>query len=246
MITSINEWKIINERFEDESKLINIVNMSQLDWKQLQEEIINDCFPNNNNESKKLIPLKVEISNNKSSAASFNCKYRYDNDKLTLFNKRFRFNKFIKWDKEKLRNVMAHEMIHYYLTINGHVRHNHNYLFKNEMNRINNLNKGYIISIYDDEFILKDTEANKITNYFYIFWDKHGGYYNYTTNDKHKFDNDNDWIHHLINVDDIEVYAIPQHIQVKYGLKNMRSKKLVRYKKNFIDELINMEGVNQL
>lgn len=54
------------ESVDTEIELIDITKLSQTDWKELQLKVRKDCFPNEPIES-----IPVEISNNKSHAATF-------------------------------------------------------------------------------------------------------------------------------------------------------------------------------
>lgn len=140
---------------------------------------------------------------------------------------------------------MAHEMIHHLMTLRGHFREQHGYRFREEMYRINNLNNGYRVTLTDDEFILTDNEANKITSYLYIFYKDGKNHFNFTASSPDVLDNRLDEIEKRYSVDFeyFEVYTIPQHIQVRYGIRNRRTLKLVRYNQSTIDEILKDENV---
>ena len=52
-----------------------------------------------------------------------------------LENAHFRFNKLKEWNHQSLNNVMAHEIIHYYMCLLGNFRESHGTNFKKEMNQ---------------------------------------------------------------------------------------------------------------
>lgn len=147
----------------NENNNIDITKMSQNDWAELQYQVIEDCFSD-----MKLKILPVKLSTNRSFSAVF--KSKINTITKELIQPMYAFNKSILWTNEKLKNVMAHEMIHYYLCTKGMYREGHGIYFQSQMNRINSLNNGYKVTLKDDEFnlVISDEDKNTTGGYLII------------------------------------------------------------------------------
>jgi len=158
MITTINDWKIyesINYQPND------IVDLKNYNFTELFNLVNKECF----NSSLTIIPF--ELCTSKSFTASFN--YTINRATKETYNKRFKFSTLFKITFQKLKNIMAHEMIHYYLNATGdRDKSHHGYSFKRQMYRINDLGLGYNVTLKDDEpgelndDILNKKQAEKI------------------------------------------------------------------------------------
>lgn len=139
MITNIQIFKeSINHNNDD------IIDLKSYDFTQLFNLVNKECF----NNSLTIIPFK--LTNSKSYTASFNATI----NRVTreLIKKHFNFSTVFKITYGKLKNIMAHEMIHYYLAATGdRDRSPHGYSFYREMKRINGLGLGYNVTEKDDE-----------------------------------------------------------------------------------------------
>jgi len=135
-----NKVKSTNENYNND----DIINLKTFDFTTLFNTINKECF----NSSLSIIPIKFSTS--KSYTAQFvRPRYpKYDGTDKEYFV----FSTLFEMTYKKLKNVLAHEMIHYYLyAIMDRDKSHHGYSFQNKMNSINNLNLGYIITLKDDE-----------------------------------------------------------------------------------------------
>lgn len=212
-----SEFRKINESFNNDD-LIDITKFTQSDWYELQRKVVSDCFVDVD-----LKVLPVKLSTNKRWSGIF----RYKQNRLTreIIEPFFGINKITKWTKEKLYNVMAHEIIHYYLATKG-LPDNHGYNFIKEMRRINDLNIGYKVTLKDDEFEAVDDLDKVQILYFYTF--------NHPYKNNLFFSSSNDKLvdinkENLINRDitSYDLYKVTKKTEISYGLKN--SKKLNLY-----------------
>lgn len=207
---------ILPSSFVNENKsneLIDIKKLTLNDWVNYQVKVINDCFPNSD-----IKVLPVSLRTNKTYAATFT----YINDNGNIVEPKYVFNPSLKWTEEKLLNVMAHEIIHYYLTSKGHFKHGHNHYFENEMNRINSMNNTYIVTKKDDEFILKDEIANIRDTYLFVFSN------NVYNNKKFYWNKDINIYKNYLDIlkrngfDTVDIYSISKGDLVAHGFKNVR------------------------
>lgn len=142
MITTINDFKRISENINYQPE--DVIELKGYNFTDIFNLVNKECFDN------KLTIIPFELSNTKSYTASFN--YIINKRTREITDQKFKFSTLFKITFQKLKNIMAHEMIHYYLrSINDKEKSAHGYSFKREMNRINNLGLGYKISIHDDE-----------------------------------------------------------------------------------------------
>lgn len=174
-----NKKVVLKENFEEKDGVIHIeinceipeqlqevnetnrVELSKVNWNELQNNIITACFSEDIFEI-----LPVKLSSSKNYAAQFRADY-FIKTKV-LENAHFKFNKLKEWNHQSLNNVMAHEIIHYYMCLIGNPRESHGTNFKKEMNRINSLDLGIEVSLTDDQFVLGEEASNKLGGFIYI------------------------------------------------------------------------------
>jgi len=166
MITTINEWKLyesINYQPND------IVDLKKYDFTELFNLVNKECF----NNSLTIIPFK--LSSSKAYTASFG--YKINSKTKESYDRHFTFSTLFKITFQKLKNIMAHEMIHYYLNATfDRDKSHHGYSFQRQMYRINSLGLGYKVTLKDDEpGELSDHTLNKKTSErIFITFEKSG------------------------------------------------------------------------
>lgn len=97
--------------------------------------------------------IPIEVSSSKSYTGIFRAKATRDPfGRRTFTDMRIAISNFFKMDGEKLKNIMAHEMIHYWVAMNHPgARESHGWEFSSTMRRINGLSLGYNVTMRDDE-----------------------------------------------------------------------------------------------
>lgn len=158
MITSINEFKLLLE--SNENRIVLTVPLLV----KIFNDINAECF---NNELQN-IPLK--ITRTKNSLGYF--KYSRNRTTREVFDMSISISNLFKFTETKLKNIMAHEMIHYWVAMNYNEKEHHGYYFIQNMNRLNKM--GYNISVKDDEPDSLDTTTN-INSYKYLVCGKYQG-----------------------------------------------------------------------
>lgn len=228
-----SEFKKIEESMNNDN-VIDITKMSSADWSELQLNVIDDCFSGT---TLKVIPVK--INSNKNNAATFRCRINRRTKEIT--DKHFTFNKMLRWTQEKLNNVMAHEMIHYYLGILNK-SDGHGHYFKQEMRRINNMDNNYTVSVKDDEFIADDKHDLVMGLNFVLFERENNITSFYSTNNLSILNEQNTIasLKHYFKVKSYDVYQVSKKIEIEYSLKNRRTLTLSR----FNDETIYNKIIN--
>lgn len=126
-------FKYTFDKFNDEK-----TKTSNFDLSSLYDDVVSDIYPNEN-----LKKIKVEWADLTNDNASGLFKYSSNTEAIIYIN-----YDMINRPEQDLRDVLAHEIIHYYL-FSKNINDNHDKPFKDEMRRINNLGKGYNISIID-------------------------------------------------------------------------------------------------
>lgn len=145
---NINSFECFNEQAMTISKSTESINdysddstidIIKIDLDEVFEIVRSDCF----SEYKELLPLiPIKLTKSKNTTASYRCSYTSKSFKI--IEEYFTFNTLVQWTKRKLLNIMAHEMIHYLCVKKGFFKENHGSRFIAEMNRVNNLGKGYV------------------------------------------------------------------------------------------------------
>lgn len=119
------------------------IDLKNYDLTNLFHEINNDCF------NGELELIDIIINRSKSSTGMF----QYTRNRLTgeISNERITISNVFHFTEQKLKNVLAHEMLHYWIAKQyPKEREHHGPRFIENMNRINALGK-YTITIKDDE-----------------------------------------------------------------------------------------------
>lgn len=234
-----SEFKKIEESMNND--VIDITKMSNADWSELQLNVIEDCFPG---VELKVIPVK--INSNKNNAATFRCTINRLSRERN--NQHFTFNKMLRWTQEKLNNVMAHEMIHYYLTtIDKNDGHGH--YFKQEMRRINNMNNDYTVTVKDDEFIPDEKYDDVMGLYFILLKKENDSLVFYSTNNLSILNNPNTIasLKHYFKIKNYDIYQVSKKIEIQYSLKNKRTLVLSRFNNDrYYNEIINQPSTKHI
>lgn len=140
MITTINEFRKINENNSTH------VDLKSYDFKSLFNKINQECF---NNE---LPQIPINLVKSKTFTGQFSAMYYRKENKMKPVQ--IKISQLFHMNEEKLKNILAHEMIHYWVAIQypyeARTKH-HGPQFYANMRRINNLNLGYNITLKDDE-----------------------------------------------------------------------------------------------
>lgn len=197
--------------------------------------MIRDCFKPLNIDLD-IIPVKTTKS--KQFAAKCITKINREYNKLVAVDTHYRFNVNINWDRQKLKNVMAHEMIHYYFFNIGNFKEGHGYGFSSLMRKINNLNIGYTVTLKDDEFNLKEELVDVMGLYLYVI-NKSNGTISLTSSSRDYIDFIKnypkfDWYKNTYNYKEIKIYQITKGMETKYGIPNKRKFGTYTFKDNKI------------
>lgn len=135
---------LLPSKFVDEEQ-IQEMSKTESELNVLFKEINKECF----NSELSLIPIKIK--NLKNAAGVF--KYSYPrNDRSNIQNPHIVISSLYNMDDAKVKNTLAHEMIHYYVAINyPNEKEHHGPNFIRIMKSINNNGLGYNITIKDDD-----------------------------------------------------------------------------------------------
>lgn len=125
--------------FENDSKYVNL---NIYDFKSLYAKINKECF----DDSLPIIPIIIKTI--KSATAKYTAKL-INNKPI---DSEIIISNLCHFTEEKLKNVMCHEMIHFFVAINYGPREGHGPNFKSNMYRVNKL--GYNVTLTDDEITL--------------------------------------------------------------------------------------------
>lgn len=129
------------DQFILENNETSFINLSVSYLQNLFNEINRECFNNELNQ----IPIK--LSNSKSTLGYFKFNRVRSTREVTPIC--ISISKMFNYTEQKIRNIMAHEMIHYWVAINYNENEHHGYNFIQNMNRLNKM--GYSITVKDDE-----------------------------------------------------------------------------------------------
>lgn len=138
MITSINEFKKYFESVDSK-----YVDLKTYDLVGLFNKINQDCFSG----ELKLCPIVV--SPFKGSTARFNAKINKTETPYLSYDEKISISNLTHFTEEKLKTIMCHEMIHYWVASRYDVHDNHGYRFRENMYRVNKL--GYAVTVHDEE-----------------------------------------------------------------------------------------------
>ena len=158
MITTIKEFILIKENNNN-----NYIDLKTYDLNALFDKINKECF---NNELKR---CPIILKSLKNVGGNYGYKYEikninyYRREKSSIpltYDDKITISTFLHWTEQKLKNVLCHEMLHYYVSTNWNPKSGHDGHWYNGMNRINALNIGYTITQNDDD--ITDINTNVV------------------------------------------------------------------------------------
>ena len=142
MIISFNEYR----KFIAEST--DSVDLHAYDMYALYDRINKECFGG------ELARIPIVVKPLKSVTGKFNAKLKPVTREM--YDMRITISNTNHMSEDKLRNVLCHEMIHFFVSKNYPRAQSHGYEFMSNLRRINSNGLGYNVSKTDDE----DTELN--------------------------------------------------------------------------------------
>lgn len=212
---------LIPSQFESNNS--DVVNIKTYDLVKLFNEINKECFFN------ELPPIDIVVKTLKRVTAQYTSKFKQNADKsYTVFDNKITISDLTKYSEEKLRNILCHEMIHYYVATKIDHRDNHGPNFKEHMYRINSLNLGYNVTLIDDQPGEINSEI-KVNDTFFITgkYNNYRFYLLYSLNSLKKMNrNDIEKI--------IQYYAIQPFSEVSYYITSAPDIKKLRVAKHML------------
>ena len=166
MITSLKEFILIKE---DNNS--NYIDLHKYNLDALFDKINKDCF---GGELKKC-PILLKVLKHKAGMY----RYRIFNDKNAYpktYNDKIILSTLCHWTEQKLKNVLCHEMLHYWVSSRYNPKSGHDGQWLVGMYRINKLNIGYTITQYDDDKTEINTDVVKpLAKELFFFTGKYNG-----------------------------------------------------------------------
>jgi len=121
----------------------NYVDLNTYDLKGLFNKINQECFGG----ELELCPIVVKPI--KGSTAKFNAKVNPSKTPYLTYDERITISNLTHFTEEKLKIIMCHEMIHYWVASRYDLKDNHGIKFRENMRRVNSL--GYAVTINDED-----------------------------------------------------------------------------------------------